>query len=779
MKKLLIILLLLVPVCLCAQSDYKKNIDAAKQGNAPAQCVIGYCFYKGEGVHQDYSMAAYWYRKAADQGYAFAQYAIGVCYYNGEGVTQNTEMAAYWWRLAAKQGHEESQKWLAIVEEESKDQQSSEESDYQKNIAAAKQGDAEAQSIIGYCYHNGEGVAQDYTQAVYWYQKAANQGEVIAQYNLGLCYDMGLGIAQDYTQAAYWYRKSAEQGNAMAQYKLAMCYGKGLGVAQNDTQSAYWFRKAADQGDSSAQFYLALCYQNGYGVTQDDTQAAYWYRKSAEQEDPDAQYSLGFCYYKGEGVTQDKAQANYWWRKAADQGIAKAQALLGLSCYTGDGVAQDYVQAVSWFRKAAEQGDSDAQNALGVCYQNGDGVTQDYVQAFSLYRKAAEQGDANAQCNLGSCYFNGEGVALDYVQAAYWFGKSAEQGNENAKIMLAEAQEKQKEKPKENSLATLEWIGFASEVNKKNIQLKIGVKSDSKIEEVNVTVNGTQSRGIQTVKSDGYDLTLDRSLTLSEGVNNIVVSVRNQGGTSVSRKMITYQTESSVQTSTGKRIALVIGNSHYKSLDMGSLKNPVNDATDVAAKLETLGFKVIRSLDNTQQQMEAAILDFGKQAHNYDVALFFYAGHGISCNGSNYLIPIDADLPEESYVQYKCTNANLVLDLMDKAQCQMKIVILDACRDNKFAKSWSRGVGGGGLSIMNAPRGTFISYSTGPGDVAQDGTGRNSPYTTALLQTLDIPNLLIGEVFDKVLEKVTASTNDRQWPWIGGSLRGKFIFNQK
>ena len=159
--------------------------------------------------------------------------------------------------------------------------------------------------------------------------------------------------------------------------------------------------------------------------------------------------------------------------------------------------------------------------------------------------------------------------------------------------------------------------------------------------------------------------------------------------------------------------------------------------------------------------------------------MFFYAVHGISCNGSNYLIPIDADLPEESYVQYKCTNANLVLDLMDKAQCQMKIVILDACRDNKFAKSWSRGVGGGGLSIMNAPRGTFISYSTGPGDVAQDGTGRNSPYTTALLQTLDIPNLLIGEVFDKVLEKVTASTNDRQWPWIGGSLRGKFIFNQK
>lgn len=332
--------------------------------------------------------------------------------------------------------------------------------------------------------------------------------------------------------------------------------------------------------------------------------------------------------------------------------------------------------------------------------------------------------------------------------------------------------------PKQKSTATIDWIDFASTANKKEYQLKVGVKSNSKVEEVSVELNGSQSRGIQTVKSDGYDMMINRNLSLSEGYNSIVVSVRNEDGITTSKKMVTCTVAQPAPISNGKRIALVIGNANYQDIDK-KLKNPVNDATDLAAKLKNLGFTVILSLDNTQQSMEAAILEFGKKAQNYDVALFYYAGHGIRCNGSNFLIPVDANLPEESYVQYKCTNANLVLDLLDKAKCQMKIVILDACRNNPFARSWNRSISGEGLSMMNAPRGTFIAYSTAPGDVALDGTGRNSPYTSALLQTLDIPNLSITDFFQEVLEKVAITTNDRQNPWTSGSFKGKFIFNQK
>lgn len=334
-------------------------------------------------------------------------------------------------------------------------------------------------------------------------------------------------------------------------------------------------------------------------------------------------------------------------------------------------------------------------------------------------------------------------------------------------------------KPVTNGTATIDWINFASTVNKKEYPLKIGIKSNSKVEEVTISVNGSQSRAINTVVSDGYEQTINRTLSLSEGYNSVVVSVRNADGITTSEKMITCHIDKTTPVASQKRIALVMGNSNYQDSNVNKLKNPVNDATDIANKLESLGFTVIRSLDQTKRGMETAIYEFGKKAMNYDAALFYYAGHGIGCNGENYLIPIDADMPDEVAVKYNCTNTNLVLDMMEQAHVQMKIVILDACRNNPFTRSWNRSVSGSGLNIMNAPKGTFIAFSTGPGDVAQDGNGRNSPYTTALLQTLDIPGLKITDFFQEVLEKVATETKEQQIPWTSGSFRGKFYFNPK
>lgn len=219
-----------------------------------------------------------------------------------------------------------------------------------------------------------------------------------------------------------------------------------------------------------------------------------------------------------------------------------------------------------------------------------------------------------------------------------------------------------------------------------------------------------------------------------------------------------------------QRTALVIGNSAYSS---GPLKNPVNDATDIAAALQKLGFKVILKKNANLETMEEAIEDFGNRLKRGGVGLFYYAGHGVQVNGVNYLIPIGANVNKESDVRFKAFDAGRILAEMENANNGLNIVLLDACRDNPFGKSFRSA--SRGLAIVNiAPTGTFISYSTGPGQVARDGDGLNSPYTKALLQYMQEPGTSITDVFMMVRQKLRKETG--QVPWELSSLEGKFFF---
>ena len=229
---------------------------------------------------------------------------------------------------------------------------------------------------------------------------------------------------------------------------------------------------------------------------------------------------------------------------------------------------------------------------------------------------------------------------------------------------------------------------------------------------------------------------------------------------------------SSLIAATEQRIALVIGNSAYSS---GPLKNPVNDATDMAAALQKLGFKVNMKKNANLETMEGAIEDFGNRLKRGGVGLFYYAGHGVQVNGVNYLIPIGAKVNKESDVRYKAVDAGRILDEMANANNGMNIVLLDACRDNPFGKSL-RSASRGLAIVNNSPTGTFISYSTSPGQVARDGEGRNSPYTAALLKHIGEPGLSINDVFIKVRQNVRKGTG--QTPWELSSLEGNFYFNQ-
>ena len=158
---------------------------------------------------------------------------------------------------------------------------------------------------------------------------------------------------------------------------------------------------------------------------------------------------------------------------------------------------------------------------------------------------------------------------------------------------------------------------------------------------------------------------------------------------------------------------------------------------------------------------------------------FFYAGHGVQVNGHNYLLPADAKLDTEHDAEYDCVRADRVLAKMEGAGSKTNIVILDACRDNPFTRSWRRGTQGAGLAFMNAPSGSLIAYSTAPGKTALDGGGRNSPYTAALLQHIDTPNITVLEMFQGVRSTVMTQSDGKQIPWESTSLRGNFYFTKQ
>ena len=220
-----------------------------------------------------------------------------------------------------------------------------------------------------------------------------------------------------------------------------------------------------------------------------------------------------------------------------------------------------------------------------------------------------------------------------------------------------------------------------------------------------------------------------------------------------------------------ERHALVIGNANYQS---SPLRNPLNDARDMAAALEGLGFEVHSLLDADVSSMEQAILDFGDRLRDGGVGLFYYAGHGVQAQGSNYLIPLQANISREIQLKRKAIDAGLVLDAMGAANNGLNIVILDACRDNPYANSFRNTTRG--LARMDSPKGSLIAYATAPGDVAADGEGRNGVFTKHLLEQMQKPGVQVEQVFKQVTQAVHAETRQRQTPFMTSSLLGDFYF---
>jgi hypothetical protein len=224
------------------------------------------------------------------------------------------------------------------------------------------------------------------------------------------------------------------------------------------------------------------------------------------------------------------------------------------------------------------------------------------------------------------------------------------------------------------------------------------------------------------------------------------------------------------------RIALVIANAAYGG-DLSPLSNPINDAKLISKTLKAVGFDVISINDGSQKEMKRAIKDFGTalaKAGPTATGLFYYAGHGLQVEGVNYLVPVSAEIAKEADVDLESVAADTVLAQMEFSGAATSIVILDACRNNPLARSFRSATRG--LARMDAPNGSFVAYSTAPGDVAADGDGKNSPFALALAAEMTKPDQAIEETFRNVRGQVMIATGKQQVPWDSSSMVTPFYF---
>ena len=229
-----------------------------------------------------------------------------------------------------------------------------------------------------------------------------------------------------------------------------------------------------------------------------------------------------------------------------------------------------------------------------------------------------------------------------------------------------------------------------------------------------------------------------------------------------------------------KRVALVIGNSAYQGTP--ALTNPRNDATAMVTALKKRGFQLIEGFDLDKAAFDRKVRDFADVLSGAKVGLFFYAGHGLQVGGQNYLVPVDAKLSTAAALDWEMVRLDLVQRTMER-ETKTNIVFLDACRDNPLARNLARAMGtrsaeiGRGFASVESGVGTLISFSTQPGNVALDGSGRNSPFTGALAKYVAVSNESLSDILIRVRNDVIRETHAKQVPWEHSALTGRFYFS--
>jgi hypothetical protein len=299
------------------------------------------------------------------------------------------------------------------------------------------------------------------------------------------------------------------------------------------------------------------------------------------------------------------------------------------------------------------------------------------------------------------------------------------------------------------------------------------------VENAQIYVNNARQKGnlirqLEVVTSGDCDVALEQPVQLKAGANQIKIVAHNSAGKVAATRIIHWQPIHF--SASEKRTALVIGNSDYAR---SPLRNPMNDARAMASQLRQLGFEVMSYTNLRQNQMKQVINEFGDKIASAKggVGLFYFAGHGVQVKGENYLIPTNANIRKENEVELEAVSLARVLANMENAHNRMNIVIIDACRDSPYERSF-RSQNSQGLASPTAAYGTVVAFATAPGSVTADGDGENGIYTEELLKVMKIPGLKLEEVLKQVLAKVRNRTQGAQIPWYNAAFEGDFYFNK-
>lgn len=616
---------------------------------------------------------------------------------------------------------------------------------------AVKSGNATAANNLAHIYAGGLGTTKrDDREAVRLFKVAVDGGHAHAQANLANFYQNGRGgLPKDEAEAVRLHKLAADQGLASSQNQLAIAYRNGRGgLPRDDREAARYFKLAADQGLAAAQNNLGHLYQGGLGgLPKDEAAALRLYQSAAEQGDSAARFNVGVFHATGRGgLAKDDREAARHYKLAADRGHGSAQYHLGFFYQEGwGGLPKDEAAARLLYQSAAKQGNVPAQFSLGLSYLTGrGGLPKDEQEGIRLYKKAADQGNANAQIFLGKLYEDGSyGLSKDEVEAARLYRLAANQEDRYALNNLGHFYEYGRGGLGKDQSEAVRWYRLAVEKG-----------------------NTGSQQALDRLFKKNPELAKLPPATIS----------RSPADDSNSAPRIEVAPPE-------RRVALVIGNSAYRSAPV--LPNPARDAASVAQALRTVGFQSVTLVnDVTREKAAEALREFAKEADKSDWALIYYAGHGIEIGGVNYIIPVDAKLASDRDVPLETIGLEQAMSAAEGAK-KLRLILVDACRDNPFAhqikKSGASRSLGRGLAQIEPDSGMLVIYAAKHGQVALDGDGANSPFVTALVKRIATPRIEVRKLFDLVRDDVMSATRRQQQPYSYGSVPGAedFFFTTK
>src|SRR5229473_2775648 len=588
----------------------------------------------------------------------------------------------------------------------------------------------------------------------------------------------GVGFAASDEETVRLLQRDADQGNASAQVRLGYFYETGRGgLAKDDRKAARLYKLAADQGNAAARNNLGVLYRDGGGgLTKDDREALRLFKLAADQGNAYAQQNLGGFYRDGRGgLGKDDREAVRLFKLAADQALADARASLGYFYETGrGGLPKDTREAARLYRLAADQGNAAAQNNLGVFYRDGGaGLTKDDREALRLFKLAADQGNAYAQQNLGGFYRDGlGGLAKDERKAARLFKLAADQGNPGARASLGYFYER--------------GLGDLAKDDREAVRLyKLAADQGNAAGQNNLGVLYRDGRGGLTMDNREaarlFKLAADQGNANARTALNQIAQPSQEVGAAPNAHSNQEVVEPSpapaanLPSGPERRVALVIGNAAYQAVS--GLANTTNDARAIADVLKADGFTSVRiALDMTRASMIASLNDFQREADTSDWAVVYYAGHGLEVSGTNYLVPIDARLGDDRDIQDEAVSVDRILRAVENAK-KLRLVMLDACRDNPFLKKMHRSIAtrsiSRGLAAIEPLGATLIVFAAKDGETAEDGAGSHSPFAASLIKRLQQPTIEINKLFRLVTSDVLKATGNQQRPFVYGSLPGE------